>query len=245
MTATAGFKRLGFALVAALLVGAGLIVTENAMISRDAVRQEAINEIRAVTGLNPMLRGKTTVSLFPSGIVSFADVVLGDAKHPALTAERLTVRLRFFPLLIGRVEIADVALEKPTIAVDMEPSGQSNWSGLVQALARSQKASTQRIAAFSEIRINQGTVVVHERSRKISETVERRGIVAGLAVNFQELRRHRALRLACRAGGRQHHAGRFPGSARRQPFRNQAAPCLRADESRLRRCHQRHADAQA
>lgn len=171
MTATAGFKRLGFALVAALLVGAGLIVTENAMISRDAVRQEAINEIRAVTGLNPMLRGKTTVSLFPSGIVSFADVVLGDAKHPALTAERLTARLRFFPLLIGRVEIADVALEKPTITVDMEPSGQSNWSGLVQALARSQKASTQRIAAFSEIRINQGTVVVHERSRKISETV--------------------------------------------------------------------------
>jgi AsmA protein len=171
LTATAGFKRLGFALVAVLLVGAGLIAAENAMVSRDAVRQEAINEIRAVTGLNPMLRGKATVSLFPSGTVSFADVALGDAKHPALTAERLTARLRFFPLLIGRVEIADVALEKPTIAVDMEPNGQSNWSGLVQALARSQKASPQRIAAFSEIRINQGTVVVRERSRKISETL--------------------------------------------------------------------------
>ena len=41
-------------------------------------------------------------------------MVLGDADKPALTAERLTARLRFFPLLIGRVEIADVSLERPT-----------------------------------------------------------------------------------------------------------------------------------
>ena len=46
-------------------------------------------------------------------------MVLGDAEQPALTAERLTARLRFFPLLIGRVEIADVSLERPTIAVDL------------------------------------------------------------------------------------------------------------------------------
>jgi AsmA protein len=155
-----------------LVVGAGVLVAENFVISRDAVRQDAINEIRAVTGLNPLLRGKTTVSLFPSGTVSFGDVVLGNSQQPALTAERLTARLRFFPLLIGRVEIADVALEKPTIAVNMEPSGQSNWSGLIQTLARSQKSSAQRIAAFSEIRINRGTIVVRERERKIAETLD-------------------------------------------------------------------------
>ena len=102
------------------------------------MRQQVLSEIRAVTGLEPVLRGEATVSLFPTGSVSFADVVLGDAKQPALTAERLTARLRFFPLLIGRVEIADVALERPTIAVDLEPNGQSNWSGLIEALTRSQ-----------------------------------------------------------------------------------------------------------
>jgi AsmA protein len=171
LKAPAGFKRLGLALAAVLVVVAGVLVAENFVISRETVRLDAINEIRAVTGLNPLLRGKTTVSLFPSGTVSFGDVVLGDAERPALTAERLTARLRFFPLLIGRVEIADVALEKPTIAVDMEPSGQSNWSGLIQALSRSQKSSAQRIAAFSEIRINRGTIVVRERERKISETL--------------------------------------------------------------------------
>lgn len=168
MTATAGFKRLGFVLLAALAAAAGVLVTATFLISADTVRQQALNEIRTVTGLNPVLRGEATVSLFPSGSVSFADVVLGDAQRPALTAERLTARLRFFPLLIGRVEIADVSLERPIIAVELEPNGQTNWSGLIEALARSQIAGATRVAAFSEMRIDGGTVVV----RKAGKTIE-------------------------------------------------------------------------
>jgi AsmA protein len=98
-------------------------------------------------------------------------VVLGDAKRPALTAERLTARLRFFPLLIGRVEIADVTLERPTIAVDLEENGTSNWSGLIEALARSQQKGAPRIAAFSEMRIENGTMLVHSKQNKVEETL--------------------------------------------------------------------------
>ena len=62
-----------------------------------------------------MLRGDVAVSLFPTGSVSFDDVSLGDdAPKPALTADRLTARLRFFPLFAGRIEIADVSLLRPT-----------------------------------------------------------------------------------------------------------------------------------
>ena len=170
MTATTGFKRLGYALLAAIAVAAGMLLTASYLISADAVRQQAMSEIRAVTGLNPTLRGEATVSLFPSGRVSFVDVVLGDGKQPPLMAERLTARLRFFPLLIGRVEIADVSLERPVIVIDLDASGQSNWSGLIDALARSQ-TSTQRLAAFSEMRIDNGTVVVHDKAHKIDETL--------------------------------------------------------------------------
>ena len=170
MTATTGFKRLGYVLLAAIAAAAGMLLTASYLISADAVRQQAMSEIRAVTGLNPTLRGEATVSLFPSGSVSFADVVLGDGKQPALMAERLTARLRFFPLLIGRVEIADVSLERPVIVIDLDASGQSNWSGLIDALARSQ-TSTQRLAAFSEMRIDNGTVVVRDKAHKIDETL--------------------------------------------------------------------------
>ena len=55
-----------------------------------------------------MLRGDVAVSLFPTGSVSFADVTLGDDAKPVLAADRLTARLRFFPLFAGRIEIADV-----------------------------------------------------------------------------------------------------------------------------------------
>ena len=171
LTAAIGFKRLGFALLAVLAVGAGVLVAASYLISADAVRHQVLSEIRAVTGLNPILRGQATVSLFPTGSVSFADVVLGDAKQPALAAERLTARLRFFPLLMGRVEIADVALEKPTISVEMEPNGKSNWSGLIEALTRSQTKNGPRVAAFSEMRIENGTVVVHSAANKLDETL--------------------------------------------------------------------------
>ena len=166
MTAATGLKRLGIALLAVIAIVAGVLTAAGYLISADAARQQAMDEIRAVTGLNPILRGQATVSLFPTGRISFADVILGDAAHPALTAERLTARLRFFPLLVGRVEIADVALERPTIAIDLDSSGGSNWSGLIEALLRSQKSGTQRVAAFSEIRIRNGRVVVRDDERK-------------------------------------------------------------------------------
>ncbi len=148
------------------------MVAMSQLMSTDSVRQQVMNDIRAVTGLDPVLRGSATVSLFPSGSVSFADVLLGDTAQPALTAERLTAHLRFFPLFIGRVEIADVSLERPTIAVDLAADGRSNWSGLIAALARGRNPATQRVSAFSEIRIDHGTVVVREATHKIAETLD-------------------------------------------------------------------------
>jgi AsmA protein len=170
LTAATGLKRLEFILLA--IVGGGLLVLTTAgyLISADSVRQQVIGEIRAVTGLNPVLRGKASVSLFPTGSVSFADVTLGDAQQPALVADRLTARLRFFPLLIGRVEIADVSLDHPRISVELQQNGRSNWSGLMEALTRSQ-TTVQRLTAFSEMRIDDGTIVIEDKARKISETL--------------------------------------------------------------------------
>ncbi len=172
MTAATGFRRLGLALLAVIAAGAGVLVGASYLISPEAVRAQVLNELRAVTGLNPTLRGDTTVRLFPAGSISFGDVVLGDGDKPALTAKRLTARLRFFPLLAGRVEIADVALTRPTIQVDIDENGRSNWSALIETLARSQKSNTQRAAAFSEMRIQNGTVVVRDKARKVDETFE-------------------------------------------------------------------------
>lgn len=171
MTAATGFKRLGFLLLAVVAGGAGVLLSASFFISADSVRQQTLSEIRAVTGLEPVLGGAAKVSLFPTGSISYDNVILGDAERPALKAERLTARLRFFPLLAGRVEIADVSLERPTIAIDVDADGRTNWSGLIDALARSQKPGAPRPAAFSEMRIDNGTVLLRNRAHNISETL--------------------------------------------------------------------------
>jgi AsmA protein len=170
LTTATGLKRLGFVLLAVIAGGLAVLTTAGYLISADTVRQRVLAEIREVTGLDPVLGGKASVSLFPSGSVNFADVALGDAKQPALVAERLTARLRFFPLLIGRVEIADVSLDHPRIVIEFLQNGQSNWSGLIDALTRSQ-ATAHRVAAFSEMRIDGGTVTIRDEARQFNETL--------------------------------------------------------------------------
>lgn len=141
--------------------------------SADAVRTAVNDQIRAVTGLDPVLRGGASVSLFPFGTVRFDDVTLGDNRTgaPALTAELVVARLRLFPFLIGRIEIADVSLVRPTIAIIFNADRSSNWSGHIEMLAQNLKPSPHRTPLFSEIRIEDGTVILRDEAHKIVETL--------------------------------------------------------------------------
>jgi AsmA protein len=173
LIAAIGIKRLGLA--AATLAGGafGALVILSLLIPADTVRDSIKAEIRAVTGLDPVLRGDVAVSLFPTSAVVFDQVAFGDNRggEPAMTVEQLVVRLRFFPLLIGRVEIADVSLVRPTITISFRPDGSSNWTRHVEMLARALQPSPNRVVSFSEIRIGDGKVILRDEARKISETL--------------------------------------------------------------------------
>jgi len=173
VTAAVGIKRLGIIVAALAAVGIGVLVILPFVVSADAVREAVKAEIRAVTGLDPVLRGAASVSLFPTGSVNFDDVSLGDNRTgaPALTAKRVVARLRFFPLLTGQVEIADVSLVRPTIAIIFNADRSSNWSSHIDSLAQNLKPGAGQTASFSEIRIEDGTVILRDESYKIVETL--------------------------------------------------------------------------
>jgi AsmA protein len=146
------------------------------MLSADHVRDAVIAQIRAATGLDPVARGVTSVSLFPSAHVSFADVVLGDdgTREPALTADELRAQLRLFPLLVGRIEIADFSMVRPRILITFDRDGESNWSTLLDALGRSLKpgaTNADNLVSFSEIRITDGRLVLRDPTRGVNETL--------------------------------------------------------------------------
>jgi AsmA protein len=169
LTAAIGFKRLAIAVAA--IVGAAFVtlVALSFLIPAAAIRDAVKAEIHAVTGLDPLLGDDVSLSLFPSGSVGFRNVLLGDGQsgEPAVAADELTARLRYFPLLAGRIEIADVVLVRPTIHVTFAADGQSNWSGLINSLARALEPNPERTTSFSEIGIQHGTVVVQEVGRDI------------------------------------------------------------------------------
>jgi AsmA protein len=178
LTAAIGIKRLGLAAAALAAAGLAVLVILSLLIPAETVRDEVKAEIRAVTGLDPVLGGGVEVSLFPSGTVVFDHVALGDSAgvEPAMTADELVVRLRLFPLLIGRIEIADVSLVRPTITISFAPNGGSNWSSHVGMLAHalqpsSNQSANQSLASFSEIRIDDGKVILRNDARAITETL--------------------------------------------------------------------------
>ena len=155
MTAASGFKRLGLALAAVLVAGAGLLTLVSLFISAETARDAVKAEIRAVAGLEPVLRGTASVSVFPFGTVSFDDVTIGEdaAGNKALTADRLTARLRFFPLLIGKIQVSDVTLVRPTLSVVLEPGRKSNWTSLSKTLSAALRPSPDRTASSTTRRI--------------------------------------------------------------------------------------------
>lgn len=176
MPSATGLLRLSLVIAAVFAAGIGALVAASALVPTDSVRGAVVAEIRAVTGLEPSIRGDVAVSLFPTAMVSFSDIVLGDAddpsRDPALTAERLTAKLQLLPLLAGSIQPADMSLTRPHITVRLDPDGRSNWSNSLATLARTLKPGTpqaQRVLSFSEIRVSGGTITVVEPTRDVHE----------------------------------------------------------------------------
>ena len=173
MNAAFGLKRL--AIAAAAIIAAVLIsvIGVSLLLPAASVRDAVKSEIRGVTGLDPVLGDDISLSLFPSGSVRFRNVVLANQpSEPAVAADELVARLRYFPLLAGRIEIADVTLVRPTIKVAFSAAGESNWSGLISSLARALAPQSERAAVFSEIGIQDGTVILYDARSDATERLE-------------------------------------------------------------------------
>src|SRR6195952_1897332 len=119
LTMAQGIKRLGMPIAAFLGVVLIGLIAMSWFLNRDALRQAVEAQIRAVTGLDLVVKGSIDVSVFPGSYVSFHDVGLkgAAATDPALSVDVLTANLRLLPLLLRRFEIADVMMLRPNIHI--------------------------------------------------------------------------------------------------------------------------------
>src|ERR1700723_454532 len=163
-----GTRRLAMpvaALLGAVLVG---LIASSWLLNRDALRAAVEAQIRAVTGLDLVVKGDTDISVFPASYVSFHDVGLrgGGAADPALTVDVLTANLRLLPLLLQRFEIADVMMLRPRIRVVRDVTGDSNWTPFIATIARTMKPGAENQLSFSEIRIQDGKLTYEDPVRQ-------------------------------------------------------------------------------
>jgi AsmA protein len=177
-------KRIAILVAAVIAAGTLVVAAATRVTPASTVREAVEGEIRAASGLELLMRGPISVSMFPVPGVEFSDVALGETVggETALAAEQLKVNLRLVPLLTGRIEIADISLVKPHIAVTVDPDGHTNWSPVIDILARALKpnaARDERVLSFSEIGIKDGVVAVSVPDRDAHETLE--GVELSLA----------------------------------------------------------------
>src|SRR5712675_2146102 len=173
LTMARGMKRLGMPIAALLGVALIGLIATSWFINRDALRRAVEAQIRAVTGLDLVVKGAIDVSVFPASYVSFHDVGLrgGAAGDPALSVDVLTANLRLLPLLLQRFEIADVMMLRPTIRVVREADGGSNWTPFIDTIARTMKPGAENKVSFSEIRIQDGVLSYEDAANRVSEAL--------------------------------------------------------------------------
>jgi len=173
LTMTQGMKRLGMPIAA--LLGAALVslIATSWFLNRDALREAVEAQIRAVTGLDLVVKGSIEVSVFPGSYVSFHDVGLkgGGTADPALAVDVLTANLRLLPLLLRRFEIADVMMLRPHIHITRDAHGESNWTPFIETIARTMKPGADNQMSFSEIRIQDGVLAYEDAASHLSETL--------------------------------------------------------------------------
>src|SRR6202049_1997367 len=173
LTMAQGRKRLGTPIAAFLgVVLIGLIAT-SWFLNRDALRAAVEAQIRAVTGLDLLIKGPIEVSVFPGSYVAFHDVGLkgGATSDAALNVDVLTANLRVLPLLLRRFEIADVMMLRPHIHVVRDADGASNWTPFIDTIARTMKPGADNQVSFSEIRIQDGELSYEDAGNHLSEAL--------------------------------------------------------------------------
>jgi AsmA protein len=95
------------------------------------VRDRLIREVKAKTGRDLVIGGKPVISFYPNVAVSLADVTLsnppGMAGPPLIQMQRLDATIQLWPLLQRRVQVDQLVLQAPRIALHVDAQGHRNW----------------------------------------------------------------------------------------------------------------------
>jgi hypothetical protein len=158
---------LGTATLLAVLAVTLLVLVAPALIDTPAVRAEIQRRLSAALQGQVAWDSLEVELLPPRAEIDRVRVDIPD--KVAVTAERLTVALRFWPLLRGEVEISSAALQKPNVRILAKGDRDQPLDplGLYRAVAEPAAKILQDVAPDMTLRIEQGEI---DRFRNVDFT---------------------------------------------------------------------------
>ncbi|MCB1507288.1 MAG: AsmA family protein [Hyphomicrobiaceae bacterium] len=120
-------------LVAAAVLGvlAMLVAAVPFVLSTDVVKRRVGEQISAWTGRPVILRGEPVITVFPHLTVKLKDVAVEGAipgGTPIIVSESVKASLRLLPLIVGRIEIAEITMLRPQVTFYRDGEGVANWA---------------------------------------------------------------------------------------------------------------------
>ena len=115
------------------------------MLPGDRIAQVAVDQLRAQTGREVVLRGKTRVSYYPvlgvsTGALEIANVDWSEA-GPFMVADSLKVGVDLMSLIDGEVRITGLEAVNPSLLLERAKDGRVNWKTGVDGVAPSGQPS--------------------------------------------------------------------------------------------------------
>jgi AsmA protein len=167
--------------IAALLFFAGPL-----LFSADDVRDKLLAQVESMTGYRLRVDGPVKLSLFPSLNLTAEDVGVARGAAPEneiATAQKLRVDLVLSALWNGKVQLTELTLIDPVIAVPAtEPSAEADGEGGGRGAGEgpASAASTLQSMTLDKLVIQNGTVILPPSGQTPGKRIEKLNLEASL-----------------------------------------------------------------
>ena len=124
-------KKLLIAIAAVVVIVVAAVVVVPQFVPLETVKEEIASQVRTATGRELAIGGDIRLSLLPTIQLEVEDVAFSNApgaSEPQMaTLKELRLKLAFWPLLSGAVEVDSFVLVDPVVHLEVVAKGRPNW----------------------------------------------------------------------------------------------------------------------
>ncbi len=175
-----------WSLAAIVIIGVAAVLVAPLFISADDVRNRVFAEIEGATGYRLTVNGPVHISAFPSLKLVAEDVGVAQSAGAGVidlaTAKQLRFSLALAPLLSGRVQVTEMALIEPIIAMPEAKATTAAPEGDTGAAGPSIATALQSLSLDSLL-IENGTVILPGQGGNPGKRIE----IVTLAASLRSL----------------------------------------------------------